>query len=306
MEYVPKLASAHVPDGDAIFATAWQTVQPVLEFPASKGAKFYLIQHYETWAGAQEIVDATWRLPLHKIVIARWLLEKGVDLGCSRESMAYIPNGMAHDVFTVSTPIDERPLRVSMMYSEHQEWKGSTEGVVALNIAKAAVPRMQAVLFGTHPRPQNLPGWIEYRQKPPQKELVQEIYNGSSIFVCSSWYEGSPLPPAEAMSCGCALVSTDIGGIADYAEDEATALLSPAREPEALSRNIIRFLTDEALRQRIARAGHDRIKQFTWQRSTGLLEIHIRKYLPSYQDPRKDGSQTQLSALARPAGSSFP
>jgi glycosyltransferase involved in cell wall biosynthesis len=68
------------------------------------------------------------------------------------------------------------------------------------------------------------------------------------------------------------LVSTDIGGVRDYAEHEVTALLSPPKNPEALAQNIVRLLEDDELRIRIAEAGHERIKQFTWERSTDLLE----------------------------------
>ncbi|WP_281011427.1 hypothetical protein [Lichenibacterium minor] len=40
------MAMPAVPDADATIATAWQTADPVGSLPPSKGAKFYLIQHY--------------------------------------------------------------------------------------------------------------------------------------------------------------------------------------------------------------------------------------------------------------------
>ena len=80
--FVPDSGARHIPDADAVFATTWYTVRSVLDFPAAKGEKFYLIQAYETWMGPKEMVDATWRSPLHKIVISKWLLELGKELGC--------------------------------------------------------------------------------------------------------------------------------------------------------------------------------------------------------------------------------
>ena len=48
--FLPSLDSRLIPDSDAIFATYWQTAEAMEKYPSNKGTKFYLIQHYETWA----------------------------------------------------------------------------------------------------------------------------------------------------------------------------------------------------------------------------------------------------------------
>ena len=48
---VPFLPERFVPDGDASFATAWQTAEWVAKYTRAKGRGFYLIQHLETWNG---------------------------------------------------------------------------------------------------------------------------------------------------------------------------------------------------------------------------------------------------------------
>ena len=122
----------------------------------------------------------------------------------------------------------------------------------------------------------SLPAWIEYNYDPTQQELVNSVYNGSSIYVCPSWQEGFGLPPAEAMACGCAIAVTDSGGVRDFADHEVTALISPPKQPAALAANVIRLLEDNDLRIRLAEAGHERIQQLTWERSTDLLEKLLR------------------------------
>jgi glycosyltransferase involved in cell wall biosynthesis len=274
MLYVSDLDASKVPDGDVVIATAWQTAEDVLGYPSSKGIKCYLIQHYEAWGGPKDRVDATWRAPLHKVVIARWLDELGRGIGC--EHMEYIPNGIDHEKYRLLNPISMRPKRVAMLF-HGAEWKGCPEGLRALSVVKKQHPDLRTALFGTPRRSESIPEWVEYFQDPPQAEIVNGIYNGSSIYLCASWAEGFPLPPAEAMACGCALVSTDIGGVREYAEPEVTALLSPPRDPEALARNILRLLDDDAFRQRLAVAGHECIQSFTWERSTDQLEAFMRK-----------------------------
>src|SRR5690625_193459 len=274
MLFTPDAASHRIPDGDAIFATWWATAEVVAGYGPEKGRKCYLLQNYEIWGGPKDRVDATWRLPLDKVVIARWFLDKGAELGVSRSEMTHIPNGIDFSVFQLLRPIEERPPRVAMLASSVVT-KGLADGLRALEVAKSSYPALEAVLFGIEPRPQGLPEWIEYIENPAPDLLVGDIYNGSSIYLCPSHLEGWHLPPAEAMACGCAVVSTDIGGVRDYAIDGVTALLSPPADPEALGATLLRLLESEEEKIRIARGGHQGIQQFTWSRSTDLMEAFL-------------------------------
>jgi glycosyltransferase involved in cell wall biosynthesis len=92
------------------------------------------------------------------------------------------------------------------------------------------------------------------------------------VFLAPSWTEGSPLPPAEAGACGCAVVATDIGGFREYIEDGVTGLLSPPKDPKALAENICRLLGDEPLRLQLARACNAKIRRLDWERSADQFE----------------------------------
>lgn len=215
--YVPEIKPSYLPDGDAI---CWYGE----DCPPEKGDQFVFIMGYGVFDKALE--DALFRVPVPKIVIAPWLYQQALELGVPPDELTYIPPAIDHARYRLINPIEERPQRVAMLYSESQV-KGSHDGIRALELAKQEVQQLRAVLFGVSPRPQSLPSWIEYSYRAPLEELVDSIYNGSSIYLCPSWSEGWHLPPAEAMACGCAVVSTDIGGVRDYAEHAVTALLSP-------------------------------------------------------------------------------
>ena len=74
LRWVRRWVPSALPDGDVIVATAWQSAASVASAPGRCGAKFYLVQHYESlYHGNAEAVDATYRLPLNKIVISTWL-----------------------------------------------------------------------------------------------------------------------------------------------------------------------------------------------------------------------------------------
>jgi glycosyltransferase involved in cell wall biosynthesis len=268
LRYVPTLSPRSVPDGDVVVATAWQTADGVSRLPATKGTGWYLIQHHETWSGRAQRVDATWRLPLRKVFIAPWLLRRAVTMGLT--DVHRVPGAIDTQKFCLVRPIDRRPPRVAMLSSDWA-WKGRSDGVSALRECRRRNPSLSAVLFGTGPRPSDLPVWIEYAQNPTQDVLVDDVYNGSSIYLCPSHAEGWHLPPAEAMACGAAVVSTDMDGVADYAIRDRTALLAPVRDVGALAARVCDLLDDDVRRIELAGAGHAHIQQFTWAASTEAL-----------------------------------
>lgn len=268
----PSFAPAWIPDADVVVATAWQTAEWVATYPPSKGTKFYLIQHLETWSGGNPTrVEATWRLPLHKIVIAKWLQEYAVSLG---ETASYIPNGQDPDEFGVDRAITSRdPWHVGMMVHP-APWKGTADGLKALELVHDAVPRTKVMLFGAESEPKEVPPWAHYVYNPDRTRLRQ-LYNELAIFVGPSWAEGWGLPPMEAALSGAALAVTDVGGHREYARDQETALLSPAKDSKAMAKNVMRLMHDDTLRIRLAERARAVCQQFDWGVSTSLLETEF-------------------------------
>jgi glycosyltransferase involved in cell wall biosynthesis len=272
LEYVPSPDSRHIPDADAVFATAWYTAAPVLDLPPAKGRKFYLIQGYETWMGPKHRVDATWRFPLHKVVVSQWLRRLGSDLGCG--DIACVPNAIDHSRYKIIRPSIGRPKQVAMLFSS-VPLKGSIDGIRALEIVRHRHPDLQAVFFGAGRRQSWLPRWVRYYRNPSQDFIVDEIYNGSQVFMSPSWQEGFSLPVAEAAACGCAIASTASGGIGDYIQGGVSGLLSKPKDPAALADNLRLLLEDDGLRLKLADAARESVCRLTWDRSAALLEAFV-------------------------------
>jgi glycosyltransferase involved in cell wall biosynthesis len=266
--WVPTLAARHIPNADVAIATAWETAEWVAAYPAAKGRKFYLIQHLETWSGPEDRVLATWKLPLEKIVIARWLQRIAEEMG---ETARLIYNGLDFKRFQLTNPVEGRDPHCILAIHHALDWKGATDALAAFKLAQEREPALRLTLFGIPPRPLDLPGDVTYHENPSQ-ETIAELYNEAAIFVSASWTEGFSLPPAEALQCGAAIALTDIEGPASYAFHERTALLSPVKDPAALAGNILRLVRDSELRVRLARAGHEHIQRFTWEKAGEELE----------------------------------
>jgi glycosyltransferase involved in cell wall biosynthesis len=279
---VAQASPDNLPRADFTVATAWQTADVVAAAPASRrGVPLYLIQHYETWSAGDEHdrVRATWRLPMHKIVISRWLLQIAREVG-EESRTHYIPNGLDLKSYTTMRSIYERePASVGMLVHE-EPWKGTEIGLAALENVHASEPRMRASLFGTEAPSVRIPGWAVFHRNL-QGTAVRDFYNRIAIFVHPSLEEGWPLPPAEAMACGAALVVADNPGVLDYAEADLNCLVVPRESSDDLAGAILRLIRDDALRERLAEQARLSIGDYTWERATDSFERLLVALRPS-------------------------
>jgi glycosyltransferase involved in cell wall biosynthesis len=270
------LNEASIPDADIIVATAWQTAEWVALYPPAKGKKFYFIQHHEIWNAARDRVDATWKLPMTKIVISKWLKRLGEEqFGVAVKGP--LLNPVDRQLFySVNRPPNPR-LRIGMLYHYHP-WKGFLDGLKAFERTKQQVPDLQLVILSSERRASKVPKDAEFHYRPKQRRL-RDIYGSCDVWLCPSWSEGFHLPPFEAMACGCALVSTRVGGVDDLCVHEESALISEPRNPEALAANLVRVLKNPELRSALARRGGEVASLLNWDDQAAALESFFRSVL---------------------------
>jgi glycosyltransferase involved in cell wall biosynthesis len=265
-EWVLRPAEAAVPDGDVVIATAWSTAEWVAAYSPRKGGKAYLLQHRETWAGDPARVEATWKLPLHKIAVARWLVDHAASLG---ERAAYVPNGLDFSSFGIVRPLEERaPNAIALLghWRPYKEARGAVEAAAGTNGED-----LEVTMFGVMSRPGWVPSWVRYVRNPSQARLRQ-LYNDAALFIAPSHEEGWGLPACEAMMCGCALIASDVGGHREFAVPGTTAMVFPPGDVDALVRTILHCADDSPLRVRIAREGTRHVRQYTWERAVAAFE----------------------------------
>lgn len=269
--YVPGLDEKYIPDADVTIATAYETVLYLRNYSESIGRKIYFIQGLEVWAAKEEKVLDTWRFPIKKIVISKFLADKGKREGIT--DIVHIPNAIDHEKYRIYKDRCKQKNCIVMMYS-NAECKGSYYGIRALLDLKKMMPQIEVVLFGKEKRPKDLPHWIEYYENPEQEFLVKDIYNRAQVFLCSSIHEGWGLPAMEAMACGCAVVTTDCGGVRDFAIPNETALLCPIKDIEGMKCAMYELLTNDGLREKLTENALNKVKEYSWEKSAErFLEV---------------------------------
>jgi glycosyltransferase involved in cell wall biosynthesis len=243
------VADCDVPDADVVIATWWETAEWVANLSPSKGAKVYFLQHYEAH-GVQPVdrVDATWRLPMHKIAIAQWL----VDLAATRFNDQYVslvPNSVDTNLFNAPPRHKNPQPTVGLMYSKSPT-KGCDVSLQAFRLAQPAIPNLKLLSFGFFPPNAGppLPANTEYHQTPAQSTIA-DIYRRCDAWLFASRNEGFGLPLLEAMACRTPVIATPSGAAPELLAAGGGQLV-PIDDPQAMAHAIQRLanMTDDQWR----------------------------------------------------------
>lgn len=263
--------AADLPDADVVIATWWETAEWVADLPASKGSKVYFLQHYEAFShtpGAR--VDATWRLPFRKVVVAGWL----ADLSRTRfadPGAAVVPNAVDHELFW-APPRGRQPVpTVGLMYSP-VGFKGSDVSLEAVRRAADRVPGLRLRTFGPPVEPHlPLPPGTEHYVHPPQDQL-RGIYAGCDAWLFGSRTEGFGLPILEAMACRTPVIGTPAGAAPELLAGGGGVLVRP-EDPADMAAAIARVLAlPDSDWRAMSDAAHATAARYTWDDATDRFE----------------------------------
>lgn len=280
------VTEADVPDGDVVVATWWGTAAPVLALGSAKGAKMYLIQHDEReLCGAGAAVSDTWHLPLHKVVIARWLEPVLRDAGVT-DPIDVVPNTVSPELF-FAPPRGKQPQPTAgFVYVDHPS-KGCDIAIEAVRQARETRPDLRVRTFGRDLEYAGMPLPPETAfTRSPALPAMREIYASCDVWLQPSRSEGFGLPILEAMACRTPVIGTPAGAAPDVLPDNAAdggighggGVLVPAEDPAAMAAAIVRVtgLNDAAWRDLSDRALRT-VTGYTWDDATDKLESSMRR-----------------------------
>ena len=272
---VPTLSEKFIPDANVVIATAWETAVFVNDYSSTKGKKFYLFMHYERLPNivhSENIDHFTFKLPLQKIVISSCLqqtLKERYD-----EESILLPTAVSLEhYYREASAIKNKDQRICMFYNS-AVWKGYPYGLKAFELAKSRHPQSKLIVVGNQFKENPNKDIINEYYFRPRDNMLRKIFNSCSIFLSPNLLEGFGLPAAEAMACGCALVTADSCGCRDYAIHNKTALVSLPGDIDSLSNHIIMLLDNPVLRNTLANSGFNLVRQISLNKSAKkLLEI---------------------------------
>jgi glycosyltransferase involved in cell wall biosynthesis len=105
-----------------------------------------------------------------------------------------------------------------------------------------------------------VPGYVDAAE-------LERLYARASIFAFPSLDEGFGMPVLEAMARGVAVLTSDRSALPEVAGD--AALLVNPEDVDAISSALVRLASDAGLRDRLAKQGMQRARQFRWEDAVG-------------------------------------
>jgi glycosyltransferase involved in cell wall biosynthesis len=109
--------------------------------------------------------------------------------------------------------------------------------------------------------------------------LSADVLVAPSVPTARGKREGIPVALMEGMSGGVPVVASDISGIPELVEHEATGLLVPPRDARAIADALRRLHDDSSLRRRLGLAGREKVvREFDVRKSAAALARHFRAH----------------------------
>lgn len=100
-------------------------------------------------------------------------------------------------------------------------------------------------------------------------EDLAPLYSGAEWFVYTSQYEGFGLPPLEAMSCGCPVITSNNSSLPEVVGNAGVMIDYDSDEQHIKAYEDYYF--NEELRRSYASKGLERAKQFSWEKTANIM-----------------------------------
>jgi glycosyltransferase involved in cell wall biosynthesis len=106
-------------------------------------------------------------------------------------------------------------------------------------------------------------------------EHLPLLYRAADTFVYPSLYEGFGMPPLEAMACGCPVISSTRGSLAEVIGDAAWTI-NP-EDAGDMAKALAALASDSQKRNELRNAGIVRANCFTWQNAAiRMFQVYTR------------------------------
>lgn len=104
-------------------------------------------------------------------------------------------------------------------------------------------------------------------------ETLRMFYAAAEVFAFPSLYEGFGLPPLEAMASGTPVVTSSVSSLPEVV-GESAMIVNPENVFD-IARGIREVLLDDDLRARLAIAGMEQARRFSWLRTAqNVLDVY--------------------------------
>lgn len=199
-------------------------------------------------------------LPLQHVVNSSWLnkmFRHNYNIDCR---LVYpVINNAIFDCEPAPNRYFSETVTIVSYCDPHRPFKGHTQQRNILERIKTVFgPRVNIIIYGHDIGPccfeYEFLGWISHSE-------LGKLYSRAHILLMPSWFESFPLPPIEAMSCGCVAVANGYG-TEDYLHHGVTGLVINPFDIQESTEQLSSLINDRNIMLKLATNGYQMSQHF--------------------------------------------
>ncbi len=264
---IPSLSKEYIPYGDIVLTNFYTTFRPSFEAWPAQCVRFS--QAFEPlWVWDKDFAIWTYQQNVPMITISHWLDEQifrhagqrstVINIGVDPKVFYPSPAGKTHD--------PDKPKVILYIARDPEagyQLKGFYDFQKSMEIVKHTYPGKFIVHMICTERILSLPGIPHKTFQPKTEQEMAELYRSADVFVSTSWFEAFGMPPLEAMACGTPVVTTNSGGVLDFATHLESAYITRPQNPDSIAKGILTVLTNENLARKLSQGGLQSAQRLT-------------------------------------------
>ncbi|MFZ0887075.1 MAG: glycosyltransferase family 1 protein [Candidatus Binataceae bacterium] len=127
--------------------------------------------------------------------------------------------------------------------------------------------------------PEHIRDKVSFAGRIEDTARLVALYRAAACFVFPSLYEASPLPPLEAMACGCPVVTADFAEMRERCGD--AAVYCDPTSADSIAAAMKEVIGNSSLRSKLVQAGLYRAREMSWQRCAAKTFEVLDRALPA-------------------------
>jgi glycosyltransferase involved in cell wall biosynthesis len=170
-------------------------------------------------------------------------------------------------------------------------WKRVDRALSAMPLVRVVLPQASLLIVGDGEERANLEALardlclgdaVRFVGAVPQREVARYMW-AADLFLSLNELSNVGNPLLEAMACGKAIVTLDVGDTRDLVRDGETGRLLSAGDAEAVATAVIDLARDPSLRQRLEEGAREYAREhfWTWEERMAAEIDEVERLVPA-------------------------
>lgn len=243
---------------DALVATFWPSAYVVSLLPAKR--KFYLVMGWEeafhTISVLRFFARQSYKLPIQKITVSRYLKERIEVFIKRKESVLSVKTCIPDFIFPKKQKMKSKKGNFTIL--SVVSWYNRVKGIDLLEKAVRQFKKQgnQYTFVLVSREEKSYSSVFDQFYSNPPKKVLQQLYKDADVLLATSRSEGFYIPGIEGMANGCLFITTNSGGVTEYAENEENAIILKNVSDLWKKQVIQKLATNEKLRKKLISNGY--------------------------------------------------